>query len=186
MPGYLEPVELVHPTTPELEAGLDAIRHSPADRGRVEQIVRRPAVDEREALTEAQLDTVEGLVGDSWSRRRPDPETQVTLMNARVAALVSGSDDRWQLAGDQLYVDLDLSRTNLPPGTRLTIGDHGAVIEITAEPHTGCRKFAGRFGMDAARFVNSREGRELQLRGINAKVVLPGAVRVGDPVRKLE
>ncbi|MGH9223255.1 MAG: MOSC domain-containing protein [Acidimicrobiales bacterium] len=182
----------LHPSTDVLQAGLDHIRRSPADGGRVEQIVRRPAVDEREALSEARLDTTEGLVGDTWRQRTsskmayksPHPDMQVTLMNARVAALVAGSEDRWQLAGDQLYVDLDLSRSNLPPGTRLAIGE-AAVIEVTAEPHTGCKKFAGRFGMDSARFVNSPAGRELQLRGVNAKVVVSGAVRVGDAIRKV-
>ena len=172
-----------HPTAAQLEAGLDAIRDSPADGGRVEQIVRRPAVGERESLTEAQLDVTEGLIGDGWRERSGQLYNQLTLMNARTAALVAGTTDRWRLAGDQLYVDLDLSRTNLPPGTRLAIG--GAVIEVTAEPHTGCRKFAGRFGMDAARFVNSHEGRELQLRGINAQIVVSGTVRVGDEIRKV-
>ena len=174
----------VHLTTEALDAGLDDIRRSPADGGRLEQIVRRPAPLERELLAEAQLDTVEGLVGDSWSLRpRVDPECQLTLMNARVAALVAVTEDRWQLAGDQLYVDLDLSRTNVPPGTRLAIG--GAVIEITAAPHTGCRKFAGRFGMDAARWVNSPAGRELQLRGINARVIESGPIKAGDTIRKV-
>lgn len=182
---------MFHRTRDQLEAGLDRVRQSPADAGTLEQIVRRPAVDEREQLEEAQLDTSVGLVGDTWpdrpssklAYRAPHPDMQLTLMNARAAALVAGSPDRWQLAGDQLYVDFDLSRTNLPPGTRLAVG--GAVVEVTGEPHTGCKKFAGRFGIDAVRFVNSPAGLELQLRGINAKVVTSGTVRVGDAVRKL-
>jgi hypothetical protein len=180
-----------HLTADVLEAGLDDIRRSPSDEGRVEQIVRRPGVDQREALLEAQLDVAAGLVGDTWrtrgssqtADRSPHPDMQVTVMNARAAALVAGRADRWQLAGDQLYVDLDLSRENLPPGTRLGIGE--AVIEVTAQPHTGCRKFAARFGQAAVRFVNSPAGRELQLRGINARVVVSGTVRLGDVVRKL-
>jgi len=180
-----------HLTTADLEEGIDHICRSPADHGRVELIVRRPAVDKREVLEEATLDSVEGLVGDTWrmrgSSRTEDgsshPDMQLNVMNARAAALVAGRPDRWQLAGDQLYVDLDLSEANLPPGTRLELGS--AVIEITAQPHLGCKKFSARFGNDALRFVNSPIGRKLRLRGANAKVAVPGHIRVGDTVRKL-
>ena len=175
----------------ELEAGLDDIARSPKDGGVVEMIVRRPQVGEREIIEEGQLDLTEGLVGDSWKRRaskrtadgKPHPEMQLNLMNSRVVALVSQDKGRWHLAGDQLFVDLDLSDANLPPGTRLAIGS--AVIEVTAEPHTGCSKFVERFGIDAMTFVNSRERRDLRLRGINARVVSPGVLRVGDRVSKL-
>jgi hypothetical protein len=180
-----------HATIEELETGLDHIRSSPADAGTVELIVRRPAEDEREVLEEGVLDLVEGLVGDVWrqrgSSRTPDgsanPEAQLTLMNARVAGLVARERERWPLAGDQLYVDLDLDADNVPPGTRLALGT--AVIEVTAEPHTGCAKFSARFGSDAIRFVNSPAGRQLQLRGINTRVVEAGTVRRGDSIRKL-
>jgi MOSC domain-containing protein YiiM len=153
-------------------------------------IARRPRIDVREVLPEATLDVVEGLVGDTWKSRgnpkTPDgsahPDMQLNVMNARAAALVAGSEDRWALAGDQLYVDLNLSGANLPPGTVLSIGD--ALIQVTAEPHTGCKKFVSRFGLEAMRFVNSPVGRELNLRGINAKVIRSGTVRVGDTIRK--
>jgi MOSC domain-containing protein YiiM len=104
-------------------------------------------------------------------------------MNARAASLVAIEPERRPLAGDQLYVDFDLSLSNLPPRSRLGIGS--AVIEITATPHTGCAKFVARFGADAQRWVNSPQGRELRLRGANARVVQPGTVCVGDMVRKL-
>ena len=180
-----------HATIATLEAGVEDVRRSPADVGVVELIVRRPAVEEREVLDEATLDTAEGLVGDTWkvrgSRRTPDgsahPDMQLNVMNARAARLVAGDDDRRQLAGDQLYLDLDISVTNLPPGTRLALGS--AVIEVTPEPHTGCAKFAKRFGKEAVKFVNSDVGKELRLRGMNAKVVVSGTVRAGDEVRKL-
>jgi hypothetical protein len=179
-----------HLTTAELEAGLGEVRDSPSDSGTVELIARRPAVDEREVLTEAVLDVVAGLAGDSWpargSSRTADgsshPGMQVTLMNSRAALLIAHDPSRRVLAGDQLYVDLDLSTANLPPGTRLTLGS--AVLEVSDQPHTGCAKFAARFGKDALRFVNSRVGRELRLRGMNARVVVSGTVCAGDTIRK--
>jgi hypothetical protein len=181
----------MHLTPSRLEEGLDYIRSSPADVGRVELIVRRPAVDEREVLDEGVLDVVDGLVGDSWrvrgSSRTADgsahPDMQLNIINARLSSLVAADPDRRALAGDQLHLDLDLSHANLPAGTRLALGS--AVIEVTEIPHSGCAKFRARFGADALRFVNSPTGRQLRLRGLNAKVVVAGAVRQGDDVRKL-
>ena len=173
-----------HVTPEELLAGLDHIRSSPADRGTVELIVRRPAEDLREVLVAAQLDTKVGLIGDRWHLgASPTNDAQLTLVNARLAQLVAGGRERWPLAGDQLYVDFDLSVDNVPAGTRLTIGE--AVIELTEVPHTGCAKFSGRFGSDALKFVNKSPGRELRLRGANARVVTAGTVRLGDVVAKL-
>src|SRR4029077_19480405 len=178
-------------TMNELEAGLDEIARSPKDGGVVEMIVRRPDVGEREILQEGRLDLPDGLVGDSWKRRSsrrtkdgtPHPDMQLNLMNARVVALVSQDKARWHLAGDQLFVDFDLSEANVPAGTKLAIGS--AVIEVTAEPHTGCSKFIERFGLDAMKFVNADERRDLHLRGINARVVQPGSLRAGDTISKL-
>jgi len=175
----------------ELEAGLDDIRRSPQDEGVVELIVRRPQVDMREVLDEGELSLVEGLVGDSWKMRRssstpdgsPNPEMQLNVMNSRAVALVAQFKERWPLAGDQLFLDLDLGAENLPAGTKLSLGS--AVIEVTKPPHMGCKKFVARFGLDAMMFVNSPMGRQLHLRGINAKVVTPGIFRVGDLVKKV-
>jgi MOSC domain-containing protein YiiM len=175
-----------------LEESLDHIRKAPADAGTLELIVRRPAVDEREVLSEVRLDTVDGLEGDTWRVRGssrtsdggPSPDSQLTVVNARASAAIAGERDRWALAGDQLYVDLDISVTNLPPGSRVQIGS--AVIEFSESPHTGCAKFQSRYGNDSLRFVNSQVGRELRLRGGNCRVVVPGVVRVGDTIRKLQ
>jgi hypothetical protein len=179
-------------TTDELEAGLAEIMRSPAGQGTVELIVRRPAEGEREVLDEATLDLEEGLVGDMWrvrgSKRTGDgsahPDMQLTVMNVRVVDLVAARDrERWALAGDQLYVDFDISEANVPAGTRLALGT--AVIEATDQPHTGCAKFSARFGKAAHRFVNTKAHRHLHLRGINARVVEPGTVRRGETIRKV-
>ena len=179
-------------TLAELEAALGRIRRSPREAGVLELIARRPAVGEREVVEEALLDLDEGLVGDSWrargSRRTADgsanPEAQVTLMNARAAAAIAGARERWALAGDQLYVDLDLAVEALPAGSLLAVGEE-AVLVVSAEPHTGCATFTARFGSAATRFVNAPAGRELRLRGVNARVLVPGCVRRGDLVRRL-
>jgi MOSC domain-containing protein YiiM len=178
-------------TASELEAGLVEISRSPKDDGVLQMIVRRPQVGEREVLEEGQLDLTEGLVGDSWINRRsavapdraPNPDTQLNVMNARAVALVAQDRARWQLAGDQLFIDLDLSDDNLPAGTQLAIGS--AVIEVTPVPHTGCAKFVERFGLEAMQFVNGREGKAMHLRGICARVVQPGVIKVGDNAKKL-
>jgi hypothetical protein len=178
-------------TMTELEAGLDAIRQSPTDTGVLELIVRRPQMGAREVLDVGELHRVEGLVGDNWrargSSRTADgsahPDMQLNIMNVRVIALVAQEKDRWPLAGDQLYIDLDLSADNVPPGTQLALGS--AVIEVTDQPHTGCKKFVARFGLDALQWVSSPVGKQLQLRGINAKVIHPGVIQVGDVVKKI-
>ncbi len=170
--------------------GLDEIRQAPSDTGTVELIALRPTDGERHVVDEAEVDTLLGVVGDNWSTRpnrhtpdrRPDPKAQVTLMGARAAALFARTPDRWTLAGDQLFVDFDLSEANVPAGTRLAVGT--AVVEVTDEPHNGCAKFRRRFGDDALALVNSPEGKQLHLRGINTKVVQAGVVRRGDPIRK--
>ena len=180
-----------HRTPEELETALDHIRQAPADRGTLKLIVRRPAVDAREVLDTGMLSLDEGLVGDTWNQRSstktPDGgpllDAQLNIMNARAAAAVAGPIERWALAGDQLYIDLDISLETLPAGTQLAIGE--AVIEVTAEPHTGCGKFSSRFGLDALRFVNSPTGRALNLRGINARVITPGPIQTGNTVTRL-
>ena len=182
---------LTHVSISELEAGMDHIRQSPRDNGTLKMIVRRPNVDEREVLSEGELNSEDGLVGDTWkvrgSRHATDGSAnvnaQITVMNSRVIASLAQDEERWALAGDQLYIDLDLSGDNLPAGTRLAIGS--AILEVSAVPHTGCAKFGHRFGTDATKFVNSPEGKQLHLRGINARVVQAGRIRVGDEVRKV-
>ena len=180
-----------HRTAAELEAGIGEVLASPGDGGTLEMIVRRPGTNRREVINEGRLTFEAGLEGDTWRLRdgyvtadgAPDPDAQLTLTNSRFADLIAGSRDLWPLAGDQLYVDLDLSVDNLPPGARLRIGD--ASIEIKALPHTGCKKYAQRFGAQALRFTATPEGRRRNLRGVYARVVEPGTVRVGDPVQRI-
>jgi len=180
-----------HLTMQELEAALDHLREAPKDEGLLQLIVCRPAVDQRQVLDMAELDPFKGLIGDNWvvrgSSKTPDgsphPEMQINIMNSRVTALVAQDKERWQLAGDQLYIDMDLSKENLPAGSRIAIGS--AVLEVSPLPHTGCHKFVARFGVEAMKFVNSEVGKQLCLRGINAKVVQGGVVKVGQVAKKV-
>ena len=180
-----------HLSMEELESGMEHIRQSPKDQGTLNMIVRRPRVDEREILHEGELNTTEGLVGDTWNVRvtvhspdgLPNANKQITIMNARTIALLAQSEGYWPLAGDQLYVDMDLSDDNLPPGTQIAIGS--AILEVSPDPHTGCQKFSSRFGVEALKFVNSPEGKRLHLRGINTRVIQAGVIRVGDVVSKI-
>lgn len=182
-----------HLATAALSAGLDHVRQSPTDGGTLDFIVARPAPGERRVLGEGELALDVGLVGDNWiersstrtADRSPHPDMQLNVINARISAQLGEDEAHRALCGDQLHIDLDLSPENLPAGTRLAIGDRGAVIEITDQPHTGCAKFRTRFGGDALKFVNTGEGKARRLRGINARVVVPGPITTGDPVRKL-
>ena len=175
----------------ELEASLDEIKKSPMDEGILELIVCRPNVGERKVLETGELDLELGLIGDNWktrgSSRTTDgfghPEMQLNIMNSRAISLLAQDKENWKWAGDQLYIDLNLSDENLPTGSKLKIGS--AIIEVTAIPHNGCKKFTERFGIDAVKFVNSPIGKELHLRGINAKVIQAGTIQTGDSVRKV-
>ena len=180
-----------HRSTAELEAALGHIREAPADGGTIELIVRRPAEDAREVLEEAEISHAQGIAGDTWDQRGsptspdggPHPDAQITIMSSRAAAAVIGPVERWPLAGDQIYADLDISHSTLAAGTQLRLGD--AILEVTAKPHRGCAKFAARFGRDALRFVNTGEGQALRMRGVNCRVVQPGTVRAGDTITRL-
>ena len=182
---------ITHLTMEELDAGLEHIRQAPVDEGVLELIVRRPDTGKREMLEQGELDLTAGLVGDNWNTRGSaktedgtgHPEMQINIMNARAIAHIAQDKERWQLAGDQLFIDMDISEENMPPGTQLSLGT--AIIEITAVPHPGCKKFVERYGIDAMEWVNSDEGKALHLRGINAKVVQPGTIRAGDTVTKV-
>jgi hypothetical protein len=190
MDTQLRPPRAPRPPDRDFAPFLESVRTAPAEGGLVEHIVLRPAVDERVIATHAELDVVEGVIGDTWrirgSSRTPDglghPDSQVTLMSTRVLAAIEPDVSRWPLAGDQLLVDADLSVATWPPGTRFRIGT--AVLEVSEMPHTGCAKFSARFGSDALRWINSPVGRELRMRGMNATIVEGGTVRVGDAIRR--
>lgn len=172
----------------EIQDRLTLSGASPRDGGRLEMIVARPELGARRVLARGELDYAVGLVGDNWLARgsastadgSANPDAQITIMNSRMIDALAADRDDWPLAGDQLFIDLDLSEENLPAGQRIAIG--AAVLEITPMPHTGCAKFTERFGHDAIRFVNSPEGRQQRRRGLNARVVQPGAINVSDEV----
>jgi MOSC domain len=174
----------------DLDQQLPIIQAAPRDTGVLELIVTRPAEDERVLLTEGVLDPAAGLVGDRWVHHRsrstpdgsPDPSVQLTLISTRVLAAIEPDRTRWPLAGDQLYVDYDLSIEHLPTGARVAIGD--TEVEVSAPPHTGCSKFSARFGSDALRWINNPTGRALRMRGVNCRIIRGGTVRVGDSVAK--
>jgi MOSC domain-containing protein YiiM len=179
-----------HRPLAEIERAAAGMGSSPRDAGIVEMIVCRPAVDERRVLTEGMLHATHGLEGDSWETRgddtldgSADPLRQITVINSRVLASIAGDRDRWRLAGDQLIVDFDLSIDSLPAGSRLQVGQ--AVVEVTEPPHTGCAKFAGRFGAEALVWANGRQGRQRRRRGMHVRVLVSGTVRQGDTIRRL-
>jgi hypothetical protein len=179
----LETMTPLHRSPAELEAGLDHVRQSPKTGGTLARIVIRPKTDERIILESVALSPESGVHGDRWAGTgRPNARVQVTLMNSRAIALFAGTPERWALAGDQLFVDLDLADDNLKPGQRLSIGT--AILEVSETPHLGCAKFAARFGKAAFELVNSDPGKRLHLRGINASVIQAGTVTVGDRVEK--
>jgi len=172
-------------------AFLPALDDQPHDIGTLRTVIRRPAVGLREVLDVGQLEVEEGLVGDTWSERgsrRTDdgsahPDMQLNIMSHALVEFLAGDKDREQLAGDQMFVDLDLSHDNLPAWSELHIGGpEGAVVVVTDQPHNGCAKFIARYGKDAMTFVNGLEGKPRRLRGLCARVVRSGPVRPGDEV----
>ncbi|HYI74145.1 MAG TPA: MOSC domain-containing protein [Gaiellaceae bacterium] len=178
----------LHVPRESLDPHMAALRSLSTDAGTLELIVVRPVEGERETPETGELTIEEGLVGDRWQPRmdadgRPDRHNQLTIASSRLLELIAETD-RWPLAGDNLVVDMGLDKESLPAGTRLQIGDT-AIVEISEEPHTGCAKFSARFGSDALKFINSPEGRELRLRGTNARVIVPGTVSTGDAVKRI-
>jgi hypothetical protein len=177
--------------TAQLEQGMDKITVSPKNNGMLEMIVRRPETETREVINNGEITLTNGLEGDNWKARgsshtvdnSADPEAQITLMNSRVIQSLAGNKENWQWAGDQLFVDMDLSIDNLPPHSKLQVGS--VILQISATPHTGCKKFSSRFGIEALEFISTPLGKSLRLRGVNAKVIQAGHIQVGDVVKKV-
>ena len=69
-----------HLTTEQLEAGFAHILRSPSTNGSLKMIVRRPGVDHREVVTEADLHVDEGLVGDDWKIQGGAPRPRTALL----------------------------------------------------------------------------------------------------------
>ena len=178
----------LHATRESLDARLPDLRALGTEHGTLELIVVRPSEGERETPDTAELTADAGLVGDRWqpyleADGRVHRDNQLTIASTRLLGLIA-DPERWPLAGDNLLVDMGLDKESLPTGSRLAIGDT-VVVEISEEPHTGCAKFSARFGSDALKFINSSEGRELRLRGLNAHVIVPGTISTGDSVRRV-
>ena len=182
----------LHRPQKELQRGLPHVQASPTDYGKLDAIIIRPTENERRSLERCQLSPDGGVHGDSWAHGcwlslengAPHPDVQIAIINSRTIELLASSKERWSLAGDNLYVDLDLSRANLKTGDLLRLGE--CLIEITDQAHNGCRKFAERYGKDAVAFVNSAAGKELRLRGVYAKVIEAGEIQVGDVISKVD
>ncbi len=172
-----------HLTTEEIENNLAQVIESPKDNGTLNLICCRPNENEREILQTGELDIEKGLIGDNWRSRNANIDTQLTIMNSRIVDLIAQDKERWKLAGDQLFVDFNLSDENLPHGSKIQIGT--AILEVTPQPHNGCKKFVERFGLDAMKFVNSPVGKQFHLRGIYAKVIQSGTIQQGEIVKKV-
>lgn len=167
-------------TFEQLEAGWQEGPKPPRGAGPVQMIVLRKGGGAHQVVGSGMLDCAHGLVGDRWTTSPPRKvDCQVTLMNALAAELVCDGQPL-HMPGDNFVVDLDLSEEALPVGTRLRIGS--ALLEVTPEPHTGCKNFAARFGQDAMRWINWRDYRSRKLRGVNCRVIEGGTVNVGDVV----
>jgi hypothetical protein len=180
-----------HRSLAELQQGLPVILAAPKDEGVLRAIVVRPAHGERLTPGASEVSLARGVHGDHWEKGcwrttedgRPDPDVQICIMSARCIELIAGPIENWPPAGDNLFIDMDLTPANMPPGQRFSIGT--ALFEITAVPHNGCDQFIARFGRDAVLFVNTGEGKRLRLRGIYARVIRDGRIAAGDRVTKL-
>lgn len=180
-----------HKTMEELKAGLPEILKSPQDNGEVKAVVVRPGSCERNMVPSCDVSLEGGVLGDHWAKGcwkttddgEPHPDVQICIMNSRCIELIAGDQSNWAPAGDNLFVDMDLSPENLPPGQRVAVGS--AIIEITDTPHKGCQKFIDRYGRDACVFVNLGDGDKYKLRGIYARTFEAGTISVGDTFRKL-
>lgn len=168
---------------------IEAPTNAPADNGVVSLLVQRPDTNEREIVKEATFSATSGMEGSGWKER---PERgkidQICVMSVESIRAITGGDDvnTWAAAGDQIFMDLDLSKRNLANGDRVVLGkDNGVVLEVTEKPHNGCSKFSKRFGADALKLVNCPQGKFKRLRGIYFCVLRDGVVKEGDRIRKV-
>jgi MOSC domain-containing protein YiiM len=181
-----------HRSFAELQQGLPFILAAPQDDGVLRSIVERPSHGERLTPKASEVSLARGVHGDHWEKGcwrttedgKPDPDVQICIMSARCIELIAGSIENWPPAGDNLFIDMDLTPANMPPGQRFAIGT--ALFEITGVPHNGCDQFIARFGRDAVLFVNTGDGKRLRLRGIYARVIKDGRIAAGDRVAKLD
>jgi hypothetical protein len=179
-----------HRTRAEIEAGIGPVLQSPAEGAAVEALFSRPAPGKRLDLPALEVSVSGGIAGDHWSLGcwktlpdgSPDPDVQVSLMNRRMLHLIAGARDNWARAGNNIIVDMDLSIDNLPIGQRLRVGT--AELEIGPVANTGCDFFIERYGRDACVFVNTGIAKQKRLRGVYARVVKDGQIRIGDIIRK--
>ncbi|MEM6942438.1 MAG: MOSC domain-containing protein [Pseudomonadota bacterium] len=187
----MDTVTLHHRTRAELEAALPLILAAPKDGGRLDMIVSRPAPGERTLPQRARLTAEGGVEGDHWAKGcwlslddgTPHPDVQICLMMSRMIRAIAGEEAHWPPAGDNLFIDMDLTPANTPPGTRLALGSVEMVV--TPEPHNGCEAFIERFGREACVFVNTGPGKTHRLRGIYCRVTKDGDISVGDSLRKI-
>ncbi len=168
-------------TLADIAAAWRALEPSPRGAGTVELITLRLGGGRHECPARVAVSPELGVHGDRWSEKRGrNPGAQVTLMNARVARLLAADAAPLDVSGDNFLVDLDIGEEALPVGARLRIG--AAIIEVSALPHAGCKKFRDRLGAAALDWVNAVSNQSLRLRGVNCRVIAAGEVAVGDPV----